>query len=234
VIYLPNMLLVEKALQSVTSKSGNASGTKISARSVTDKHLALEMAVAALNENFGRVYRNELGVALRPLPTAGYTPSPTTLNARVRELRKKIEREIADLYLLLIQQYGAEGGSPHGKLHGRHSFEVAVDTGLVDKDLQIRPYHSHKHWLKTYEKMLTSLKPGGVYELIVHLGYDDPELKAITNGHPHWGARWRQSDLEVVRSAEFQKFLRQEGFILVTWKDVARALADTAQPPGRS
>jgi predicted glycoside hydrolase/deacetylase ChbG (UPF0249 family) len=128
----------------------------------------------------------------------------------------------------------AEGGSPHGKLHGRHSFEVAVDTVLVDKDLQIRPYHSHKHWLKTYEKMLTSLKPGGVYELIVHLGYDDPELKAITNGHPHWGARWRQSDLEVVRSAEFQKFLRQEGFILVTWKDVARALADTAQPPGRS
>jgi hypothetical protein len=58
----------------------------------------------------------------------------------------------------------------------------------------------------------------------VHLAYDDDEMQGATFDHPDWGAEWRQSDFDLVRSAEFQKFLKDQGFILITWKDLARAL----------
>lgn len=40
----------------------------------------------------------------------------------------------------------------------------------------------------------------------------------------HSGAQWRQNDLDMVKSQEFQKFLKDQGFILVAWRDLAKAL----------
>ena len=48
-------------------------------------------------------------------------------------------------------------------------------------------------WPAGYEKMLAPLPPG-VYQLIVHLGYDDEEMSGATFDHPDWGAAWRQYD----------------------------------------
>jgi hypothetical protein len=62
-----------------------------------------------------------------------------------------------------------------------------------------------------------------VYQLIVHLGYDDEEMRGATFDHADWGAEWRQNDLELVRSARFGDFLRQQRFVPVRWKDLARA-----------
>jgi predicted glycoside hydrolase/deacetylase ChbG (UPF0249 family) len=112
--------------------------------------------------------------------------------------------------------------APKGSPHSHPADVIPANTLVITQDLQIRPGVPRKRWLKAYEHMLAPLGPG-IYELIVHLGYDDAELEGITSGHPHWGARWRQSDLEVVRSPQFQKFLRENGFILVRWKDLARA-----------
>jgi predicted glycoside hydrolase/deacetylase ChbG (UPF0249 family) len=112
----------------------------------------------------------------------------------------------------------ATAGSPHGK----HKLELAVDTLVISKDLQMRPLRSRKKWRQTYEHMLRQLKPGGVYQLIVHLGLDDAELEAIS-GHASWGARWRQADYDLVRDPEFQQFLREQKFVIITWKDLARA-----------
>ena len=70
--------------------------------------------------------------------------------------------------------------------------------------------------------MLAPLPPG-VYQLIVHLGYDDEEMRGATFDHPDWGAAWRQNDLELVKSARFRDFLREQRFVLVGWKDLARA-----------
>jgi hypothetical protein len=49
-------------------------------------------------------------------------------------------------------------------------------------------------------------------------------MQGATFDHPDWGAEWRQSDFDLVRSPEFQKFLQDQGFVLVTWKELARAL----------
>ncbi len=103
---------------------------------------------------------------------------------------------------------------------------VPADETLVNGVLQMQPGVPVDQWLDAYKKMLTPLKPG-VYELLVHLADDDPEMRAATWDHPDWGAAWRQADLETVSSPEFQQFLKDQKFILVRWQDLARAL-----PPG--
>ena len=57
----------------------------------------------------------------------------------------------------------------------------------------------------------------GVSEIIVHLGHDDAELRAITSGHEPYGAAWRQKDYDVVTSSEFSNALRENDVFLVTW-----------------
>ena len=94
-----------------------------------------------------------------------------------------------------------------------------VQTGGVPWRRSTRGRHSRTN---AYEKMLAPLTPG-VYQLIVHLGYDDDEMRGATFDHPDWGAAWRQNDLELVKSARFREFLRQQKFVLVGWKDLAKA-----------
>jgi predicted glycoside hydrolase/deacetylase ChbG (UPF0249 family) len=94
---------------------------------------------------------------------------------------------------------------------------------LVDEVLQITPGVPPEQWLNVYKEMLQSRARGGIYELIVHLGYDDEEMRGATWNHPNWGAAWRQHDFDMVKSSEFRQFLKDQGFVLVGWKDLARA-----------
>ena len=102
-------------------------------------------------------------------------------------------------------------------------FEVPSNEILVDSVLQMGPGVSAKDWLDWYKKILAPLKPG-VYQLIVHLAYDDEEMRGATWDHADWGAAWRQHDLDMVKSPEFRQFLKDQGFVLVTWKELANAL----------
>ena len=100
---------------------------------------------------------------------------------------------------------------------------IAPGSVLLNQLLQMNPGTPKSGWLDAYKKMLAPLPPGS-YQLIVHLAYNDDEMQGATFDHPDWGAEWRQNDFDLVRSAEFQKFLKDQGFVLVTWKDLARAL----------
>jgi predicted glycoside hydrolase/deacetylase ChbG (UPF0249 family) len=100
---------------------------------------------------------------------------------------------------------------------------MEADEVLLDRVMEISPGVDAKDWMRWYEKQLTPLGPG-VYQVILHLAYDDEEMRGATFNHPDWGAAWRQHDLDMVKSAEFQKFLKDHGFILVGWKDLAKAL----------
>ncbi len=77
--------------------------------------------------------------------------------------------------------------------------------------------------MQAYKHKLKPLPPG-VYELIVHTGYDDDEMRGATANHSDWGAAWRQRDLDLLKSTDFRQFLRDEGFILINWKDIAKTL----------
>lgn len=100
---------------------------------------------------------------------------------------------------------------------------LAPGSVLLNELLQMNPGTPKSQWLEAYEKMLAPLPPGS-YQLIVHLAYNDDEMRGATYDHPDWGAEWRQNDFDLVRSPEFQKFLKEQGFVLVAWKDLAHAL----------
>jgi len=81
-----------------------------------------------------------------------------------------------------------------------------------------------ERWTEYYLEVLRSLKPG-LTQMIVHLGKDDADLQAITEGHPAYGSAWRQRDFETVTGAEFRKALEENHVILVGWKEIKKASA---------
>lgn len=99
---------------------------------------------------------------------------------------------------------------------------------VIDRRLEMRPGIPPSQWLEAYKKMLASLPPG-TYMLSVHLGFDDAEHRGATVGHDNWGAAWRQTDFDVIRSPEFQRFLKAQGFKMVTWSQLGKAVK---QAPG--
>jgi len=108
-------------------------------------------------------------------------------------------------------------------LDNRAEAVAAPGTVLLNELLEMRPGTPKSQWLDAYKKMLAPLSPGS-YQLIVHLAYNDDEMQGATYDHPDWGAEWRQNDLDLVPSLEFQQFLKDQLFILLAWKDLAKAL----------
>jgi YdjC-like protein len=95
---------------------------------------------------------------------------------------------------------------------------------VLDGVLELQPGVPKSEWQATYRKLLAALPPGA-YQLIVHLAYDDEEMRGATFDHPDWGAAWRQNDFDMLRDPEFQKFLKEQKFILVSWKDLGKLAA---------
>lgn len=95
--------------------------------------------------------------------------------------------------------------------------DVVLDT-VVTAGPEVPP----ERWKAFYLDAVRHLKPG-LTEMIVHLGRDDAELRAITVDHEPWGAAWRQRDNDVLRSPEFRQALRDNHVVLVRWRDLQRA-----------
>ncbi len=74
-----------------------------------------------------------------------------------------------------------------------------------------------------YLSTLRGLKPG-LSVLLVHPGFDDDELRAITADCRPYGAAWRQRDFEIVMSVGFRSALRENGIQLVNWRTINSVL----------
>ncbi len=133
-----------------------------------------------------------------------------------KDLLKVYEKLGRDYKLPVLLDRAASRKIPEGG-------SVPQEQVLVDSIIEISPGVPPDQWLNWYEQTLSALKPG-VYLMIVHLAYDDEEMRGATWDHLDWGAAWRQHDLDMVRSKDFQQFLRQQKFTLVKWSDVAKAL----------
>jgi predicted glycoside hydrolase/deacetylase ChbG (UPF0249 family) len=188
------------------------------------------------------------------LDSQGYLPLDTPAvaeNAKSGEVEKELHAQIdrarsfgihpthLDTHMtalfetpMLFSTYQKMGGESHlpilaarsGAGHTIPSFgKMSSDDILIDQVFEMSPGVDAKDWLAWYEKQLAPLGPG-VYQVILHLAYDDEEMRGATFNHPDWGAAWRQQDLDMVKSPEFQKFLKDQRFILVGWKDIAKAL----------
>ena len=94
---------------------------------------------------------------------------------------------------------------------------------ILDHVFMAAPPIKPDEWLKYYTHILKTLPPG-VSELIVHLAYDDAEMRAVTLDHPDYGSAWRQRDFNVVTSPEFHKALEDNHIALLSWRELGKLL----------
>lgn len=94
--------------------------------------------------------------------------------------------------------------------------EIVLDAVVTAGD-DLRP----DQWKQFYLDAVKNLRPG-LTEFIVHVGYDDAELRAVMEGFDAWGSAWRQRDLDVLSSPEFRQALRDNDVKLVTWRELQR------------
>jgi predicted glycoside hydrolase/deacetylase ChbG (UPF0249 family) len=93
----------------------------------------------------------------------------------------------------------------------------------IDRVLDINPSVKPSDWATFYSDALKKLEPG-VTEVVIHLAYDDVEMRGATVDHPNWGAAWRQRDFEFFTSDAFRKVLEENQIKLITWRDLGRLI----------
>ncbi len=92
---------------------------------------------------------------------------------------------------------------------------------LVDHMISIEPTVAPEAWAKFYTDEIRNLKPG-LSEVIIHLAYDDAEMKSMTKDHPDWGSAWRQRDYDFFTSAAFRDLIKTHDIKLVTWREIRK------------
>lgn len=94
---------------------------------------------------------------------------------------------------------------------------------VLDSVVIATPDVRRDQWRDFYLNAIKALKPG-LTEMIVHVGYDDSELQAITVGQEAYGSAWRQRDYDTVNSAEFKKAIEDNHIVLVRWRDLQKVI----------
>src|SRR5580693_1959990 len=100
---------------------------------------------------------------------------------------------------------------------------LSPDDLVVDHTVTIEPGVAPEKWAEFYSKALKSLEPG-VTVFIIHLAFDDEEMRAATRERDTWGAAWRQRDFNFFTSEQFRALVREQNIKLVTWRELARAV----------
>jgi predicted glycoside hydrolase/deacetylase ChbG (UPF0249 family) len=110
-----------------------------------------------------------------------------------------------------------------GHVHPFMPSVLGADDIVADRIISIEADVNAGDWSRYYTEAIKSLPPG-LTVMIVHLAYNDEEMKAITSEHPNWGAAWRQRDFDFVTSDAFRRVLQENHVKLVTWREVGRLL----------
>jgi chitin disaccharide deacetylase len=96
------------------------------------------------------------------------------------------------------------------------------DDLVVDHTVTIDPAVPPEKWADFYSTALKNLQPG-VTVFIIHLAFDDEEMRAATRERDTWGAAWRQRDFDFFTSAQFRTLLREQNIKLLSWRELANA-----------
>ena len=100
---------------------------------------------------------------------------------------------------------------------------LTPDDIVIDSVVSIDPSVSPEGWAQYYSDAIKNLQPG-VTEMVVHLAYDDEEMRGVAFAHPNWGSEWRQRDFQFVTSDAFRKLLQENNVKLITWREVGKLL----------
>lgn len=100
---------------------------------------------------------------------------------------------------------------------------LGPDDVVMNSIISIGPDIPARDWSKFYGDAIKNIQPG-ITEMIVHLAYDDEEMRGLAFDHPNWGSEWRQRDFQFVTSDAFRKLLQENNVKLVTWREVSQRL----------
>jgi len=104
-------------------------------------------------------------------------------------------------------------------VHFDKKFPKPENVVVIENFYMARKGIEHDEWETFYLNILDNLNPG-ISQLIVHLGYDDDEMKSITVDHPDFGSKWRNLDYDIVSSDKFKNALKNNKIKLITWKQI--------------
>ena len=79
-----------------------------------------------------------------------------------------------------------------------------------------------------YTSVLNGLKPG-LNCLLIHVAYDNDEMKAVSIDHPDYGSAWRQEDFDFFTSDACRELLKKNNIVLVTWREIRDKLYRSGQ-----
>jgi predicted glycoside hydrolase/deacetylase ChbG (UPF0249 family) len=97
---------------------------------------------------------------------------------------------------------------------------LGPDDVVIDHTITIDPAAPPEKWADFYKNAIRNMQPG-VTELVIHLGYDDAELRAATRERESWGAAWRQRDFDFFTHPALGQLLRDQHIQLITWRQIA-------------
>jgi chitin disaccharide deacetylase len=101
---------------------------------------------------------------------------------------------------------------------------LGPDDVVLDRIITIVPSVAKERWADFYTEAIKSIQPG-ITEIIIHIAYDDEEMKAATIDHPDWGAGWRQRDFDFFTSEKLRQLLREQNIKLITWRELGKLMA---------
>lgn len=117
-----------------------------------------------------------------------------------------------ELPVLLVQDDGLEDSMISNLIKSGNQV-------VVDKLYTASPSDYENGMDIYYTKVLNDIKPG-LSTILIHLAYNDVEMRAITVGKEYWGAAWRQADVDYFSSEACKKLLKDNNIILVTWREI--------------
>jgi predicted glycoside hydrolase/deacetylase ChbG (UPF0249 family) len=126
----------------------------------------------------------------------------------------------------VAREYGLPVSLPYNLLGPVAPFlknELTPGMVGVDNFLMLQGNAVKGDWVIMYNDIVNAVKPG-LNEIVVHLSYDNDEMRAIAVDHEDYGSAWRQKDLDLVTSDAFKKLLKENNIQLVTWKQIQDAV----------
>ena len=146
---------------------------------------------------------------------------PTHLDSHMGALYET--PELFGTYLKVARAYKLPFLHFIGRANPANVAQLSPNDIVATKVVALQETGTPEQWQQTYLAAVRDLKPG-LTIIQVHLGYDDPELRAVMVGWDRWGAKWRQQDFDVLSSAEFRQALKDNGAVLVTYRDIQKAM----------
>tara|TARA_B100001063_G_C16777980_1_gene567443 strand:- start:9408 stop:10397 length:990 start_codon:yes stop_codon:yes gene_type:complete len=175
---------------------------------INPTHIDTHMGALAVNKHLWRVYIE-----------VGHKNKLVSMVTKSRSLNLFDEEFPMPKYIVPVNDiYMLYPGADRTFIENAAGVDIA--NSLIVNDI-----YKYEDWYKLYSNKIKSLQPG-LNVFLLHLGYDNEELKAVTVDHPEYGSLWRQLDYDVFKSKEIKQLLKDEGIKLVTWGEIRNIIYD--------